>query len=433
MAAPPSSRAGGGLTIQGKEEPVYSRAYPAELWVVADRLIDGTGRPLVERPALQVTDGRVGEVRAGGSAVVPPGAPVADLPGCTLLPGFVNGHAHVCLDATFDLFKHLETDPDGLLMSKMIGQAQAALRGGVTTIKDNGGRRDSTLVLRDALKAGILEGPTLVVGGVSLSNQWVGMDTRIAQTAEEVRHEATVQLAAGADFVHMYGSGSRMGRDLPRWQARYSTAEFRAAIETAAGFRKRVYVDTHATSGARAAVEAGVAALEHCYWVVEGGRIDMPQAILDQMARKGIYVVPTLSISYQRHPAPGGADQSWAQDRALGSFEARARVVEQMHRSGVKVVAGTDAGGWGTRFDEFPYELELLGQCGMSTMEVLRSATAVAAEFLDRQDELGTLVAGKRADIVAVKGDPLADLRTVWNIEAVFKDGRRWPGLASTS
>ena len=75
-----------------------------------------------------------------------------------------------------------------------------------------------------------------------------------------------------------------LGRDLRRWQARYSTAEFRAAIETAAGFRKRVYVDTHATSGARAAVEAGVAALEHCYWVVEGGRIDMPQAILDQMS-----------------------------------------------------------------------------------------------------------------------------------------------------
>jgi imidazolonepropionase-like amidohydrolase len=232
------------------------------------------------------------------------------------------------------------------------------------------------------------------------------MDTRIAKTADEVRREAAAQLAAGADFVHMYGSGSRMGRDLPRWQARYAVGEFRAAIETAARFGKRVYVDTHATSVARAAVEAGVASLERCYWVVEGGRIDMPQHVLAEMARKSLYVVPTLSISYQRHPAPGGADQSWAQDRALRPFEAWARVVERMHRSGVKVVAGTDAGGSGTRFDEFPHELELLGHYGMSAMEILRAATAVAAAVLGRQDEIGTLVAGKRADIVAVKGDP---------------------------
>jgi cytosine/adenosine deaminase-related metal-dependent hydrolase len=81
---------------------VYSRGYPAELWVVADRLIDGTGRPAMERPALKVTAGRTGELRAGGSGALPPGAPVVSLPGCTLLPGFVNGHAHVCLDATFD-------------------------------------------------------------------------------------------------------------------------------------------------------------------------------------------------------------------------------------------------------------------------------------------------------------------------------------------
>jgi imidazolonepropionase-like amidohydrolase len=396
----------------------------------AGKVIDATGAPPRGDSWIVLKGDRIEAVLpANSSTPLPEDARRIDLSAFTVLPGLINTHAHVALDATFNCGKQFHEDSDTQMISRMIGQGLKALRSGTTTVKDNGGRGPLGIQYRDHVNSGIVYGPRLLMCGDTISNEPTApYDRAYAKTPDEVRRVVREQFEAGADFVHMAGAGGRLSMSgKGRRSARFDVAAFEAAVNEAQKRGSYVAVDSHATEGIRNAAVAGARTVEHAHFLGEKDGIDASDEILRLLSDRGVYVIPTLAISYQRTaPTTGDFEPTLAKDEMLGTMEHRCGVLKSVHDAGIKLVAGSDAGGYNTPFDEYAWEFELLAKCGLSPMEVIQSGTKVAAECIGWSDRIGTIEQGKFADLIAVSGDPLVDIKALWNVERVFLGGKEF-------
>jgi len=392
-------------------------------YFVADRLFNGRGE----------TADDLGVVVDGDWIVdvcTPENAPEGDrrrLPGHTLVPGLIDCHLHVSFDGSPDQDHPEMTTAERTLASMQ--HVQRSLMAGFTTLRVMGERSHLDVALQDAIDAGDVRGPRLIVAGQSLtatggSNDYtfahdISYDQNpIGVTVDGVsafRRAAREQCERGVDLVKLVATGG-LGPDGSPHEQHVAPAELAAAIGEADRRGVRTAAHCHGTAGIRSCLDAGVDTLEH------GTYLHRDADLATQMVDEGVPLVPTLTVTdailtdlADEFP-PAYVEQLRTHDEA---GKQSARVARE---AGVTVVCGTDAGSPGNPHGENARELRNLVNAGLSEIEALRAATGNAASALGRE-EIGTLEPGRKADLVAARGNPLEDITALEDVSLVVKGG----------
>ncbi len=401
---------------------------PAITVLRAPRLLDGLGSPPVENAAVVVVDGVITAAGLAGAINLPSGQGIAthDYPGCTLLPGLIDCHTHLLFSASDQALHDAIHESDETLLLRGLANAQAELRCGVTTLRDCGGRGFLTLALRDAIRQGLATGPRILAAAMPITT--TGGHLNFCGLEADGVHEvikATRQLCkAGVDFIKVMATGGGMTPGTNPRAPQYSVEELRAIVFEAQRLGGRhVAAHCHATAGIANAVEAGIRTIEHCSWLdpVEGHEFD--PRLVERMVEKGTYV--SLTMGSERAAIKPADELTEEQRRAVASWGPHFDVLRRTVGGGVRFIASSDAGVSRTFFGEYALTLEVMVAClDIAPMEALRATTGRAAEALGIADQVGALVPGRQGDVAVVEGDPLADIRALRNIPAVYHDGR---------
>jgi imidazolonepropionase-like amidohydrolase len=393
------------------------------------RMIDGTGAGPVEA-TIVIKDQRIAGIETRAYADWPMDAEVVDVSGMTVLPGLIDCHDHLAMHG-YDLARRWGIDEPQTTRTLRTAKVLAdTLASGYTTIRDAAGLDAG---FKRAIDEGLIAGPRLIVslciispiGGIGDRVSPSGfpccvpndplLPDGVVNTLADVRPVVRRVVRAGADVIKCAttgGASSRPGHG-PHDGA-FNLDEMQALVEEAHALDRRVICHALGGRGLRIAVEAGVDSIDHgCY-------LDQEPNLLDAMARKGIFFVPTFAVYDFHRKSP----QPHVRERAKELEEHHIASLRQALAAGVKIAAGTDAGGHGHPNNAI--EIACLVRSGMTPLQALRAATGWAAECIGRETDLGTIEKGKLADIVVVAGDPLADVTVLQKpeqIALVIKDG----------
>jgi imidazolonepropionase-like amidohydrolase len=387
----------------------------------AARLFDGARVELLERPLLLIEDGRITGVESG--EIEPPdGTHLVDLGDVTLLPGLIDVHVHLGFDASPAPAAQMMADDDATLVLRMRLAARRALAAGITTVRDLGDRGYLGIAVREWFRAGLEPGPEIVTAGppITVTGGHCHFMGGEADGELELRRAVRTRVKRGVDVIKIMATGGEMTPGSNPLLPQYSVAELAAVVQEAHRLGTLVTAHAHGAPGIVAAVDAGVDGLEHCLFRVAGG-IDAQQSLIDRIAEQQIAVCPTLGI------APGAVSAAMLAGSPMTRVvEAFAVVLERMHRAGVRLVAGTDAGIFpGKPHDVLPYAVRAMADAGLRNAEALSAATSVAASACNIADRKGTLAVGRDADILAVEGNPMVNLAALHDVRAVFRAGAR--------
>src|SRR5215468_9675907 len=377
----------------------------------AGRLFDGevfhVGAPLVV-----VCGGRISGVDLAGSGVSP-GLPIVDLGDVTLLPGLIDAHVHLAFDPAGDVVTQMQADPDEVLLQRMHLHAQAALRAGITTVRDLGDRSYLALVLRERCWADPKAGPEILVAGPPITRSgghcwFLGGQ---ADTPEELAAAVAERAARGVDVVKVMATGGRITPGCQPYQSQYGRSELQLIADAAHRAGVAVTAHAHANPGIADAVAAGVDGIEHCFFRTEQG-ISLDLQTVAALAETGVYVSTTTA----RPPGPLPAD----------SIQARENFA-RMHRAGVRLVCSSDAGVAPFKpHDCLPHGvIEFGARLGFTSAQALASATSLAAQACAAGDRKGRIAPGYDADLLAVAGNPAADLDAILHPTAIYRAGHR--------
>lgn len=388
---------------------------------------DAAGEP--SGPAtITVTDGRIVSI-ADGFQPTPEGASMIHLPDHTVLPGLIDLHTHLSGDPSGEFWR-AATTPEEWNVLVAAKNARLTALAGFTTVRDIGSRTDQvTQMLRRATAEGMLPGPRVVTSGRTIAIVGGHGDTngfrREVNDALATAFTCTgpvecaemVRIASkyGADLIKITATGgvlSQQGRGL---EAHFSDAEMKSIVETARSLGLKVAAHAHGARGMEAAARAGVDTIEH------GTYID--EAAAKAMRENGTVLVPTLMAFQGIKGNLGKGVYTPVVEEKVRAVSAYAEtIIERARKWGVRIAFGTDAGVF--EHGRNAGELALMRKGGMSDREVLASATSFAAEVLGLQKEIGRLAPGYSADIVAVKGNPLADISVLEQVDWVMVRGR---------
>jgi imidazolonepropionase-like amidohydrolase len=414
----------------------------APLAIVGDRLIDGTGHDPLEHAVVVIADGRIAAVGPRASVRIPADADVVEGDDLTLLPGFIDSHVHLAGQSGVDFTRLLMTRRSMLLLMS-VPNAAVTLQAGVTTVRDAG---LSPASVRDAIEAGYFPGPRCHMAVTILSQSGghgdpampcgcdlymdCGMDVpdAVVDGADMMRRRVREVLAAGADWIKLCTSGGVLSPADHPDAAQFTIDEIAVAVEEAAAQGKRVMAHAMSTAGIKNALRGGVASIEH------GCLLDEEAIAL--MKERDAWLVPTLVAP---HDVVAAASQGRTIPEAMVE---KARDISVRHMesfraavaAGVNVAMGTDAavGPHGGNLRELAFMVE----GGMTALEAITASTSAPARLLRREREIGTLEVGKLADVVAVRGDPLADISLLADqerISLVLKGGGVAKSSAGTS
>jgi imidazolonepropionase-like amidohydrolase len=395
--------------------------------VVADRLVDGTGAPPLERAFVAVQGGRIVAVGALAEAG-PQSSDVTRLefPGCTIVPGLVDSHVHLTFSAGPVPFADLQADSDAGLLLRGAANARAALQAGVTTVRDLGSRGRLTLELRDAIAAGVVPGPRVLACGRPITSpgghcHFLG---GAAQGVDAVARLAEELVLQGVDAIKIMATGGNMTQGSDPLRAQFTVDELRAIVRVARAAGRRVTVHARGVAGMRAAVDADVDGIEHARMEVAPGQWGFDDGLARAMAERGITAAPTLAASFRAFQAQAAGARVGLREGAV-PIAVRQENARRLSAAGVQVVVGTDAGAALARFDEAAHvELELLVGAGWTPLEAMRAGTRGAASAIGLEKEIGSVEAGKLADLVVVRGDPARNVSDLRQVEQVFQGGR---------
>ena len=405
---------------------------PRTSYIHAGKLLDRPGQPPRDSATIIVRDGKVVDVR-DGFAAPEAGATLIDLRDRFVLPGLIDMHVHlwgIAGDPLKARLGELTRDRfDDMIEAQK--NAGADLQAGFTTVRDLGGDPRGIRALRDAIAAGEVEGPTIVNagtmisvtgghgdGGNGLAEQFAdavhATEINLCDGPDACRRAVRAQIGLGAQVIKFAATGGVLSNVAGGLGRQMTPEEMKAIIDTAHGFGRRVAAHSHAAEGTAAAIEAGVDTIDH------GTFLD--DATIRLFKARGTWLVPTML-------APVAA---LAQGRAgalppatIPKAEAAAAVARVSHAkafaAGVKVAFGTDTGV--SKHGENAREFALMVGAGMTPAAAIRAATIDAADALGRKDQLGSIEPGKTADIIAVAGDPLADVTRLEQVDFVMHGG----------
>ncbi len=401
--------------------------------IKAARMFDGKGERTVSPGVVVVSGGKIQAV--GSGAAIPGGAEVIDLGDATLLPGFMDAHTHLSGEASDDWkqdeLDDLKKSPAERALDASVN-ARKTLMVGFTTVRDVGSSDFIDIGLRNAIRNGKIVGPRMLVavrgigatGGhcdptvgyrPDLFDRASGIDAAVANGADAVRAAVRLNIKDGADVIKVCATGGVLSLNDDVRSPQLTQAELDALVDEAHARGRKTAAHAHGAEGAKRAIRAGIDSIEH------GSFLD--DEALDLMKAKGTYLVATLM-------APEGLRERLEKGAYFPpAVEAKARQaiasIQAMFRKAVlkrvRIAFGTDAAVYphGRNPEEFRHMVEL----GMRPVDALKSATSVNAELFGIADRVGTLEPGKLADIIAVPGDPTADIRQTERVFFVMKEG----------
>jgi imidazolonepropionase-like amidohydrolase len=402
----------------------------------AARLIDGAGGAPLDAPVIVVRGTRIESVLQGEppAAITDEADQVLDFPGCTVLPGLIDMHVHLNLPGDGTPFERAARQPDGVLGAHTVVAAERALDAGITTVRDCGSRADTAFDVRRAQDLGFVRGARMVLAGppitVTGGHEWyLGGE---ADGPDGVRQKVRALVKSGADFIKVLGSGGGTP-NTKSWLPSFRPEEFAALVDETHRLGRRITI--HCLNGAamEQAAAAGADQIEHGWFILdEAGHQEYVPAVAEQVAAAGVAVTPTLSVgSYciratQAKPALTEEDEAYLRrwEKMLADNIAHAG---RLYEAGVVIVAGSDAGWAFSPFDALPEEIALLCRSGMPAMTAIQAATSQAAAVMGREDEIGSVRPGWQADLIAVQGDPLADISALRDLRLVMQAGSVQP------
>src|SRR6266852_4057399 len=404
---------------------IYAQEKPSAKPVKAVRfgkLWDAKGKLWTN--AIVIVEGdRIRNVTTDASAI-PASAETIDLSKYMGLPGLIDVHTHMTMytDETpgEPMLKQLTSNPPAVEVFLARKGALRTLEAGVTTVRDLGADQYMDIAMRDLINRGEMIGPRMFVCGYGLNvtstpykpgiNPPAG---GIADGVPEVLRAVRQQIAAGADVIKMYGS-TGTDDDVTGFET-YTLEEMKAAVEMAHRFGKKIAIHSYGPDGARDAVRAGADSIEHA--------TDMDDVTIQEMAKRGTFYVPT--IDHNRYYIDNGDKIGYApgyKERLQAFIPRNLETARKAFKAGVKIAMGSDA--IYTMFGENTRELGWFVQAGMTPEQALQTATKNAAALLGKEKELGAVAPGYVGDLVAVEGDPLADIDVViHHVKWVMKDG----------
>ena len=374
--------------------------------------------------AIVVVEGDRIKAVTSDRAAIPSGAEVIDLSKYTGLPGLIDVHTHMTMytDETpgEPMLKQLTANPPAVEVFLARKGALRTLEAGVTTVRDLGADQYMDIAMRDLINRGEMVGPRMFVSGYGLyitnTPYKPGLNPPLGGIADgvpEVLRVVRQQIAAGADVIKMYAS-TGTDDDVTGFQT-YNYEEIKAAVDTAHQFGKKIAIHSYGPDGARDAVRAGTDSLEHA--------TDMDDSTIAEMAKRGTFYVPT--IDHNRYYIDNGDKIGYApgyKEKLQAFIPRNLETARKAFKAGVNFAMGSDA--IYTMFGQNTRELGWFVKAGMTPEQALRTATANAAELLGKEKELGAVAPGYFADLVAVEGDPLADIGVVLNnVRWVMKSG----------
>ena len=398
----------------------------------AARLIDGTGSSPIANAGVVVTDDKIVAVGAFASLRIPAGARTIDLGDATLLPGFIDLHTHIAGrtlgDPGWDDASVRDYHSFGAILG--VKNLEKTLMAGFTSIRNVGDDNFDDVALRKAVTDGYIPGPRMQVAGHSLGITGGHCDDNgyrpglndgdfrvgIADGAENVRAAVRYQVKYGADAIKTCATAGVLSEGLAGVQtSQYTLEELQAMVQEANKLGRKVAAHAHGTEGIKTAVRAGVTSIEH------GSFLDDEGARL--MAERGTWLVPTLMAGEAvENFAKSGTLVGNRAQKALQAAAAMRNAVRIAKQRGTLIAFGTDSGviPHGTNAREFWL---LVNWGGLTPMEALVAGTSSAAKVLGWEDRVGRLAPGLLADIVAVPGDPIADITKTQQVMFVMKNG----------
>lgn len=419
-----------GIALASSVHAQAPAAKPATTVLKAAHLFDGKSGQLVSPGIVVVAGDRI--VAVGKDAGVPADAKIVDLGDATLLPGFIDAHTHISGDHDDDWARAFY---EGMLRAPAeqafhaARNARATLRAGFTTVRELGGPDFVDIALRNGINGGLAEGPRMLTAGHAIGSTGghcdgapippervkpAGTLEGVCNGPESCRLAVREQMKYGADVIKICASGGVLSEADPVDVPQLTPDELKAIMGEAHAWRRKVAAHSHGDLAARQAVEAGVDSIEHGSFLTA--------QTLQLMKQKGVYLVPTrMTQLWVRKKADSYPPKIGAKARAAAA--AHDEMMKNALRIGVPVAFGTDAGVFphGMNAEEFGDYVE----AGMTPAAALLTSSQGAAKLLGVDGETGTLEAGKFADVVAVRGDVLTNIRATEHPLFVMKQGKR--------
>jgi imidazolonepropionase-like amidohydrolase len=399
-------------------------------------MIDGSGSAAIRNAAIVVTGDQIVAAGPASSIAVPTGARVLDLGDVTLLPGFIDAHTHIIGRALGDPMADLAVVKDYDSYGAILGVANAlkTLMAGFTTIRVVGSGNFDDMALRQAITDGRVPGPRMenagyaigITGGHCDENGYkpglieLGPKQGVANGPEEVRAAVRYMVKSGADVIKTCATGGVLSEGDAVGATQYTYEEMKALVDEATKLGRKVAAHAHGTEGIKIATRAGVSSIEH------GSFMDEEAARM--MVQRGTYLVPTLMAgeAVERY-AKSGVLKGLRAEKGIAAATAMRKAIRIAVENKVKIALGTDAGviPHGTNAREFGLMVEW---GGMTPMAALTAGTMGGARLLGWDSRVGSITAGKLADIVAVPGDPLQDIHATEHVSFVMKGGVIYKG-----
>jgi imidazolonepropionase-like amidohydrolase len=410
-----SSAAAAALLAGGLAAADQPASPPETIVLKAAHIFDSTGTALKDGGMIVVRGDRI--VSVGGSSA-PAGARVIDLGDTTLLPGFIDAHTHLTMEFSDNYYKKFHDDllrfpQEDALYGALY--AKRTLEAGFTTVRNVGAGDFTDIALRNAINAGVTEGPRMITAAHGIGSPGGHFDAAsfppdlvkpegpiqgICTGADSCREAVRYQMKWGAEVIKIAASGGVLSEADPVDVPQLTLEEMKAIVSEAHAWRRKVAAHCHGDAAARLAIEAGVDSIEHGSFLTED--------TLKLMKAKGVWLVPTrITVEWVMKKVDTYPPKIAAKARAAAA--AHANMMKTALKVGVLIALGTDAGVYphGMNGQEFASYVNL----GMSPAQSLLSGTREAAKLLGVDTDIGTLEAGKVADIVAVPGNVISDIR----------------------
>ena len=392
--------------------------------VTADRMLDVIAGHMVEHPQITITDGRISSI-SSQSTPIASGTRRIDLPGMTLLPGLIDMHVHLTADPRFSGYRKLEfTDNFWTIVG--VANARRTLDAGFTTVRNVGSANFDDVALKQAIERGYIAGPRIVPATYAIGATGGHCDrtefppsisapmTSVADGPENIRALVRKLRKYGAELIKFCGTGGVLSKTDSAGSQQYDLTEMKALVEEAHMLGLKVAVHAHGTAGIKDALRAGVDTIEHASLADEEAFALAKQH--GAYFSMDIYNDDYILAEGERN---GVFKESLEKERQIGRKQRE--TFRAAHAAGVRMIFGTDAGVY--PHGDNARQFATMVNWGMTPLEAIQAATVTAAEALGRSKDVGAIAVGRYGDLIAVKGDPLADIALLQAVAFVMKGG----------